>query len=70
MEAESRFRDDSPAGSGDPTTSHGLNSAQFALFSPGPDRAMNPRYRWDEDLDPAAFPVQGLNRDNIVEIGP
>ena len=67
MEAESRFRDDSPVGSGDPTTSHALNSAQFALFSPGPDRAFNADIRHDLGVGLA---VEGLNQDNIVEIGP
>jgi type II secretory pathway pseudopilin PulG len=44
--------------SGDTTTTAALNSAAFALFSPGPDKAHNPKQRY---ADP--------NRDNVVELG-
>jgi len=46
---------------GDTTTSRALQTAEFALFSPGPDRRWNPLYRNDAD---------GFNFDNIVEVGP
>ncbi len=45
---------------GDTTTTQALKSANFALFSAGPDRAANLAYRIDEDE---------FNRDNIVEVG-
>ncbi len=54
---------DFPDDDGDTTTMMALRGAEFALFSPGPDRGPNhntiPRRRVSEG-----------NRDNIVEIGP
>jgi len=47
------FTDDT----GDPTTSKGLRSAEFAFLSAGPDRRLNDERRVDE-----------FNLDNIVEI--
>jgi prepilin-type N-terminal cleavage/methylation domain-containing protein len=46
---------------GDTTSSFALRSAEFALFSPGPDRKLDASVRYD---------AAGLNRDNIVEAGP
>jgi type II secretory pathway pseudopilin PulG len=46
---------------GDPTTISSLRSAEFALFSPGPDRAFDRDIRRDPDQ---------LNVDNIVEVAP
>lgn len=65
METDTRFTDDSPIN--DPTTSHALNSAKFALFSPGPDRAFNADVRYDRGIGLA---VEGVNEDNLVEVGP
>jgi hypothetical protein len=45
----------------DNSTTIALNSAEFALFSAGPDRAFNIRVRIDREE---------FNRDNIVELGP
>lgn len=50
----------------DTTTSRRLESASFAIFSPGPDRLYSSNRRRD-DL-PAGGP--GYNEDNIVEVGP
>ncbi len=47
--------------SGDPTTSRALISAEFALFSAGPDRALTSNERVDDNE---------FNKDNIVELGP
>jgi type II secretory pathway pseudopilin PulG len=61
---------DSPYGDsgGDTATTSSLNSAAFALFSPGPDKTFNQKYRYD---DPAIGGVETsfANRDNIVELG-
>lgn len=46
---------------GDTSTSRTLQSAEFALFSAGPDKRWNPLYRNDADH---------FNEDNIVETGP
>ncbi len=59
---------------GDRSTTLALRSGDFAYFSAGPDRMLNPYMRADE----AAFEGQGMNgydtdqynKDNIVEIGP
>ncbi len=48
--------------SGDTSTSAALRSAEFALFSPGPDRKSNHNLRVD--------PPDHFNEDNIVELGP
>ncbi len=52
---------------GDPTTSFALQSAEFALFSPGADKA------WDDPQPETRLPYRvdpdELNRDNIVETG-
>ena len=60
-----------PDASGDTTTTMALRSAEFALFSPGPDRSFNPDLRYD------LLNAQGndlgtdlANEDNIVELGP
>ncbi|MHC5023838.1 MAG: type II secretion system protein [Planctomycetota bacterium] len=53
----SRILDDND----DPTTSFALRSADFALFSPGADRAARTAYRVDPD---------GFNEDNVVVTGP
>ena len=62
-------------GSGDPTTIAALNSAEFALFSPGPDGLINPDIRYDNPDDPGNDPYGNgptsfANEDNIVELGP
>ena len=54
-----RFADDR----NDTTTSVELESAEFALFSSGPDKGYEPLFRSDLDREE-------LNRDNIVEVGP
>ena len=46
---------------GDSSTTHALRTAEFALLSAGPDRALNQDVRRDEDE---------FNKDNIVELGP
>lgn len=59
---DTRFRDDGVFnGSGDTVSTQALEQAQYALFSAGPDKALNERSRVDEDQ---------FNKDNIVEIGP
>ena len=62
-------------GSGDPTTIAALNSAEFALFSTGPDGLINPDIRYDNPEDPGNDPYGNgptsfANEDNIVELGP
>ena len=42
-------------------TTHALKAAQFALFTPGPDRRWVKWFRFDQE---------GNNEDNIVELGP
>lgn len=55
---DTRFRDENSFE--DRTATAELMSAEFALFSSGPDRRLSPDVRWDELF----------NRDNIVELGP
>ena len=62
-------------GDGDPTTTAALNSAEFALFSSGPDGLLNPYIRYDNPDDPGNDPYGNgptsfANEDNIVELGP
>ncbi len=45
----------------DRSTTYALRTAEVAIFSPGPDRTLNTRVRFDE---------REFNRDNIVELGP
>jgi hypothetical protein len=64
---------DGPIGDfgGDTTTTTSLNSAEFALFSAGPDRFFNPDLRYDDPDDPGNDRGTDLfNEDNIVELGP
>lgn len=66
---DTRFGDHSAAS--DPTTTYELDSAEFALFSSGPDRAYEKLVRADlpgYDGDPEEG--DELNRDNLVEAGP
>ncbi len=63
------------AGQGDPSTTAGLNSAEFALFSSGPDSRSNNDIRYDSPDDSGNHPYGGAatsfaNEDNIVELGP
>jgi len=51
---------------GDTGTTTALKAATIALFSPGPDRTGNALYRYD---DPADTNTDGVNADNLVEIG-
>lgn len=51
---------------GDPTTSRTLQSANFGLFSSGPDRRLVKDKRVDADITAGD---QEYNRDNIVELG-
>jgi len=62
-------------GGGDPTTTAALNSAEFALFSSGPDGFINPDIRYDNPDDSGndpygSGPTSFANEDNIVELGP
>jgi len=55
-------------------TSFELRTAEFALFSSGPDRQFNRRLRIDDpdapgNAVPPALPTEFANRDNIVETG-
>jgi hypothetical protein len=54
---------------GDTTITASLNSAEFALFSSGADRAFDPTTRYDA-LDNNDDGVDYSNEDNIVELGP
>jgi len=54
---------------GDTTTTVALNSAEFALFSAGPDRAFDETARYDAE-DYNSDDVDFSNEDNIVELGP
>ena len=56
-----------------------LQSAEFALLSPGPNRMLNQLLRYDDPSDPGNDPDGDLNNDdatdfanedNIVELGP
>lgn len=62
-DVDTRFADDG----GDTTATADLLGAGFALFSSGPDRRFDQRYRRDDirTNNPTEF-----NRDNIVELGP
>lgn len=56
---------------GDSSTTMALQSAEFALFSPGPDRSFNPDLRIDDPNDTGNTRGTDLsNEDNIVELGP
>jgi type II secretory pathway pseudopilin PulG len=54
---------------GDTTITATLKSAEFALFSAGPDRAFDPTTRYDA-RDNNDDGVDYSNQDNIVELGP
>ncbi|MHC4348027.1 MAG: type II secretion system protein [Planctomycetota bacterium] len=54
---------------GDTTITATLRSAEFALFSSGPDRAFDPTTRYDA-RDNNDDGVDYSNEDNIVELGP
>jgi len=66
--ADASFED----GSGDPTTSFALQSAEFALFSPGPDKMSDLQFVIDqgESRLPMRVDPNQYNRDNVVELGP
>jgi len=55
---------------GDPSTTVGLQSAEFALFSPGPDKVSDHELAEDEGRLPYRIDPNQYNRDNIVEAGP
>lgn len=55
---DGRLADDSSIG--DRTTTHALQTGEFAMFSAGPDQTFNHWHRVDTD---------GVNEDNIVEVG-
>ncbi len=60
---------------GDPSTTAALNSAEFALFSSGPDGLLNQDLRYDSPDDDGNDPFGNgptsfANEDNIVELGP
>ncbi len=60
-----------PDASGDTSTTMALRSAEFALFSPGPDRSFNPDLRYDLANEPSNDRGTDLfNQDNLVELGP
>ncbi len=64
------------ASTGDPTTTSTLRSAEFALFSAGPDRLLNQFLRYDDPNDTGnnqgagGQPTNFFNEDNIVEVAP
>ena len=62
---DSTYADDD----GDTTITATLKSAEFALFSSGPDRAFDDTTRYDA-LDNNDDGVDYSNEDNIVELGP
>ncbi|MHC4428057.1 MAG: type II secretion system protein [Planctomycetota bacterium] len=62
---DSSYADDE----GDTTITTTLKSAEFALFSSGPDRAFDPTTRYDA-RDNNDDGVDYSNEDNIVELGP
>ncbi len=61
---------------GDPTTTSTLRSAEFALFSAGPDKLLNQFLRYDDPNDTGNnqgannSPTNFYNEDNIVEVAP
>ncbi|MCH8152537.1 MAG: type II secretion system protein [Planctomycetes bacterium] len=59
---------------GDTTTTHALRTAEFALVSAGPDRALDATTRYDapdqNGNDPDGDGISFENKDNIVELGP
>jgi len=56
--------------SGDKASSRAVNTAEFALFSSGADRAFNPDVRFDDPMAPGNTLGTDLsNEDNIVELG-
>jgi len=56
---------------GDTSVSLALKTAEFALFSSGPDRALNAELRYDDRNNPAnVLETSSSNQDNIVELGP
>ncbi len=56
---------------GDTSVSLALKTAEFALFSSGPDRALNAELRYDDRNNPAnVLETSFSNQDNIVELGP
>ena len=56
-------------GGGDTSTTVRLNGAEYAFFSPGPDKAFDPTVRYDnQDYNSDGFDYS--NEDNIVEVGP
>lgn len=56
-----------PDGAGDTATTNALNTADFALFSAGPDLAFQAKVRYDDPSIDASYKFN--NRDNIVELG-
>ncbi len=54
----------------DPTTSILLESAEFALFSPGPDQTSDREKALEDSRRPHRVDPDDYNRDNIVEVGP
>jgi hypothetical protein len=58
----SGWLDDQSTIAPDNATTRQLQAGEFALFSSGSDKALNPLVRVDQPED--------LNRDNIVEVGP
>lgn len=65
-EANARFKDVN----GDETTSRDLDAAEFALFSSGPDRAVNYAVRVDFPGSPTPLSTEHVNADNIIVTGP
>ncbi len=56
---------------GDTSVTLALKTAEFALFSSGPDRALNAELRYDDRNNPAnVLETSFSNQDNIVELGP
>ena len=55
---------------GDTPVSLALKTAEFALFSSGPDRALNAEFRYDDPNYPGNTETSFFNKDNIVELGP
>ena len=73
------FSQASYAPQGDTSTTMALQSAEFALLSPGPNRMLNQLLRYDDPDDPGNDPnddgdnedaTDFANEDNIVELGP
>jgi hypothetical protein len=57
-----------PDGVGDTGTTHALNTAEFALFSYGPDKHSDDGVRRDDQ--PADPHSKSYNKDNLIEVGP